>query len=76
MREVPLGTGWYAAVHVLDGVDTDKRIWVSRGLWKELSEKSQENKPTNQQNLKKLIKEIKVRLIQIYMFQVKVYKTL
>lgn len=76
MRKVPLGTGWYAAAHVLDGVDNDKRIWVSRGLWKELSEKSQENKPTNQQNPKKLIRKIKVRLIQIYMFQVKVYKTL
>lgn len=32
MGEVLLGTGWYTALHVLDSVDTDKRI-VSLGMF-------------------------------------------
>lgn len=64
------GQDGVTAGQILDGMDTNKRIHISREVRKELSEKK------SPQNNKKHVRETRVRLLQIYMFQIKVYKTL
>lgn len=71
VKAVPLRAGRMTVGWVLDDADANKRIQISREARKELP-----GKKKSPENHKKHIRQNRDSILQVYMFQTIVYKTL